>query len=106
MAATKEKEKKDTGSSEEFGPVILEGYWVILGEGKEVPEEARGHIASIVSSPWKTAYLGQAGQDIPGYVFEKDEKFRVQTRDEHNQQFECTEKAFIQVSPTRVGLGR
>lgn len=93
---------------EENGPLVLPGYWVILGKHKAVPASAVGHHAAVLSSPWANAPVGTPldAQPIVGYTFDEGKLFTVRTRDEANQLLEVPEAAFTTISETRVGLGR
>lgn len=88
----------------EHGPVILAGYWVLLGTGDNVPERYHGHLAAIVESPWAAAYLGQETA-LPGYTYERNGTYTVRTRDEADALLtDLDEDDFIAISPDRVTL--
>lgn len=90
----------------EVGPLVLPGYWVLLGAGEGVEDRFVGHAAEVVSSPWSAAPIGAGDQPIRGYVFDESKSFIVRTRDDANSLLGVTEDEFTRVSETRVGLGR
>lgn len=97
----------DAGSGDgEVGPLILPGYWVILGPNSDVESRFEGHPAAVIESPWASAPIGTPDQVIAGYTFDPAKKFLVQTRDDANVTFEVTQDAFLKVAETRAALGR
>ena len=86
--------------------LVLAGYWVRLGKHDSVDDRFVGHIAAVLSSPWKSVPFADDSQEsaIHGYRFNKDELFRVQTRDEVDAIFEVPFEAIIEVADSRAGL--
>lgn len=90
----------------ESPPLVLAGYWVRLNDHEDVPERFVGHIAAVLDSPWKSVPFADDSQEseIHGYRFNKDQLFRVQTRDEVNAILEVPAEAFAEVADSRSGV--
>lgn len=97
--------KKTIEEGKEKPRVILEGTWVRLGDGENIPEELRGHEACVVNAPIKMSD-GDAQVPYRHQVQDKDAVFTVRTRDEYSATLEATRDDFAVISNQgRVGLG-
>lgn len=86
-------------------PLILEGTWVILGQGDNIPEELRGHEAVVLVAPMHNQLDPDEFSNRPYQYQDEDDVFTVRTRDQYGATITAVREDFAEVSTTgRVGL--